>query len=189
MSKILGISAFYHDSAACILIDGKIIAAAQRTAGDVGLDALAQNAQRTVNAEGAMGAQLTDPGANEHRRLLKEYIRLNNKVVTSSGEEQVRDLKKLIEDLKKLQTKINTLLQRTGIHRKRRVKINDILRECLSLIGNLTTQKIEAEEQLTGVGKFHAQTDFSAETGVADAGVAAVAGQPQPPSCRRAWTT
>ena len=29
MSKILGISAFYHDSAACILIDGKIIAAAQ----------------------------------------------------------------------------------------------------------------------------------------------------------------
>ena len=29
MNKILGISAFYHDSAACILIDGKIIAAAQ----------------------------------------------------------------------------------------------------------------------------------------------------------------
>ena len=29
MSKILGISAFYHDSAACILINGKIIAAAQ----------------------------------------------------------------------------------------------------------------------------------------------------------------
>ena len=29
MSKILGISAFYHDSAACILIDGQIIAAAQ----------------------------------------------------------------------------------------------------------------------------------------------------------------
>ncbi|MDB2655592.1 carbamoyltransferase [Candidatus Pelagibacter bacterium] len=29
MSSILGISAFYHDSAACILIDGKIIAAAQ----------------------------------------------------------------------------------------------------------------------------------------------------------------
>ncbi len=29
MSKILGISAFYHDSAACITIDGKIIAAAQ----------------------------------------------------------------------------------------------------------------------------------------------------------------
>ena len=29
MSKILGISAFYHDSAACILVDGKIIAAAQ----------------------------------------------------------------------------------------------------------------------------------------------------------------
>ena len=29
MSKILGISAFYHDSAASILIDGKIIAAAQ----------------------------------------------------------------------------------------------------------------------------------------------------------------
>ena len=29
MSKILGISAFYHDSAACILIDGNIIAAAQ----------------------------------------------------------------------------------------------------------------------------------------------------------------
>jgi len=27
--SILGISAFYHDSAACILIDGKIIAAAQ----------------------------------------------------------------------------------------------------------------------------------------------------------------
>ncbi len=29
MSSILGISAFYHDSAACILIDGQIIAAAQ----------------------------------------------------------------------------------------------------------------------------------------------------------------
>ena len=27
--KILGISAFYHDSAAAILVDGKIIAAAQ----------------------------------------------------------------------------------------------------------------------------------------------------------------
>ena len=29
MSNILGISAFYHDSAACIIKDGKIIAAAQ----------------------------------------------------------------------------------------------------------------------------------------------------------------
>ncbi len=29
MKSILGISAFYHDSAACILIDGEIIAAAQ----------------------------------------------------------------------------------------------------------------------------------------------------------------
>ena len=29
MTSILGISAFYHDSAACILIDGKIVAAAQ----------------------------------------------------------------------------------------------------------------------------------------------------------------
>ena len=29
MTSILGISAFYHDSAACILTDGKIIAAAQ----------------------------------------------------------------------------------------------------------------------------------------------------------------
>ena len=29
METILGISAFYHDSAAAILIDGKIIAAAQ----------------------------------------------------------------------------------------------------------------------------------------------------------------
>ena len=29
MSSILGISAFYHDSAACILKDGEIIAAAQ----------------------------------------------------------------------------------------------------------------------------------------------------------------
>ena len=29
VNSILGISAFYHDSAACILIDGKIIAAAQ----------------------------------------------------------------------------------------------------------------------------------------------------------------
>ena len=29
MKKILGISAFYHDSAACILYEGKIIAAAQ----------------------------------------------------------------------------------------------------------------------------------------------------------------
>ena len=29
MTSILGISAFYHDSAAAILIDGKIIAAAQ----------------------------------------------------------------------------------------------------------------------------------------------------------------
>ena len=29
MNSILGISAFYHDSAACLLIDGKIVAAAQ----------------------------------------------------------------------------------------------------------------------------------------------------------------
>ena len=29
MTKILGISAFYHDSAASILVDGNIIAAAQ----------------------------------------------------------------------------------------------------------------------------------------------------------------
>ena len=29
MKSILGISAFYHDSAACLLQDGKIIAAAQ----------------------------------------------------------------------------------------------------------------------------------------------------------------
>ena len=29
MTSILGISAFYHDSAACILVDGEIIAAAQ----------------------------------------------------------------------------------------------------------------------------------------------------------------
>ena len=29
MGKILGISAFYHDSAASIVIDGKIVAAAQ----------------------------------------------------------------------------------------------------------------------------------------------------------------
>ena len=29
MSSILGISAFYHDSAACLLKDGKIVAAAQ----------------------------------------------------------------------------------------------------------------------------------------------------------------
>ena len=29
MKSILGISAFYHDSAACLLKDGKIIAAAQ----------------------------------------------------------------------------------------------------------------------------------------------------------------
>ena len=29
MNSILGISAFYHDSAACILINGKIVAAAQ----------------------------------------------------------------------------------------------------------------------------------------------------------------
>ena len=29
MRTILGISAFYHDSAACLLVDGKIVAAAQ----------------------------------------------------------------------------------------------------------------------------------------------------------------
>ena len=29
MTSILGISAFYHDSAACLIKDGKIIAAAQ----------------------------------------------------------------------------------------------------------------------------------------------------------------
>ena len=29
MNSILGISAFYHDSAACILVNGEIIAAAQ----------------------------------------------------------------------------------------------------------------------------------------------------------------
>jgi carbamoyltransferase len=31
MRNILGISAFYHDSAATLIIDGKIIAAAQET--------------------------------------------------------------------------------------------------------------------------------------------------------------
>ena len=29
MTAILGISAFYHDSAACLVIDGEIVAAAQ----------------------------------------------------------------------------------------------------------------------------------------------------------------
>ena len=29
MTSVLGVSAFYHDSAAALLIDGKIIAAAQ----------------------------------------------------------------------------------------------------------------------------------------------------------------
>ena len=29
MTSILGISAFYHDSAACLIVNGKIIAAAQ----------------------------------------------------------------------------------------------------------------------------------------------------------------
>ena len=29
MKSILGISAFYHDSAACIILDGEIIAATQ----------------------------------------------------------------------------------------------------------------------------------------------------------------
>ncbi|MDA9768205.1 hypothetical protein N9C71_03335 [Candidatus Pelagibacter sp.] len=29
MISVLGISAFYHDSAACIVVDGKILAAAQ----------------------------------------------------------------------------------------------------------------------------------------------------------------
>ena len=29
MSKILGISAFYHDSAAALIVNGKIVAAAQ----------------------------------------------------------------------------------------------------------------------------------------------------------------
>ena len=29
MSNILGISAFYHDSAACLICDGEIVAAAQ----------------------------------------------------------------------------------------------------------------------------------------------------------------
>ena len=29
MTTILGISAFYHDSAACLVVDGRIVAAAQ----------------------------------------------------------------------------------------------------------------------------------------------------------------
>ena len=29
MTSILGISAFYHDSAACLVVDGEIVAAAQ----------------------------------------------------------------------------------------------------------------------------------------------------------------
>src|SRR4029079_8911027 len=29
MTRILGISAFYHDSAACLVVDGEIVAAAQ----------------------------------------------------------------------------------------------------------------------------------------------------------------
>ena len=29
MSKILGVSAFYHDSAAALMVDGRLVAAAQ----------------------------------------------------------------------------------------------------------------------------------------------------------------
>ena len=38
MTKILGISAFFHDSAAAVLVDGRIVAAAQHVHGGMGFD-------------------------------------------------------------------------------------------------------------------------------------------------------
>lgn len=56
---ILGISAFYHDSAACLPCDGEIVAAAQehgftRKKGDASFPALAETCERT--AAGVTGA-------------------------------------------------------------------------------------------------------------------------------------
>ena len=150
----------------------RIIAAADKAATNVRLGALARDAQRTVNAvNAAVGemteAQLTDPGANEHKRLLKEYISLKNKEVTSSD---VQELKQLIRELEQLRNEINTLLERDDIHPKRRANIDILRKSCMSLIGNRIAQKREVEKQLKRVKKFHAQTDFPAETVVVDAG-------------------
>ncbi len=82
MTAVLGISAFYHDSAACLVIDGEIAAAAQeerftRTKHDPGFPA---NACRYCLAEGGLkAADLTLVGFYEKPltkfdRLLDTYL-------------------------------------------------------------------------------------------------------------------
>ena len=72
MTAILGISAFYHDSAACLVVDGEIVAAAQeerftRKKHDPGFPA---NACRYCLAEAGLEAADLDAG-----RLLREAAR------------------------------------------------------------------------------------------------------------------
>jgi carbamoyltransferase len=82
MTKILGISAFYHDSAACLLVDGQIIAAAQeerfsRKKHDLGFPFNA--IQFCLNEAGISGADIDhvvfyEKPFPKFERLLETYL-------------------------------------------------------------------------------------------------------------------
>jgi len=82
MTKILGISAFYHDSAACLLVDGQIIAAAQeerfsRKKHDLGFPFNA--IQYCLNEAGISGADIDhvvfyEKPFPKFERLLETYL-------------------------------------------------------------------------------------------------------------------
>jgi carbamoyltransferase len=71
--KILGLSCFYHDSAACLIDDGEIVAAAQeeRFTRKKHDDDFPANAVRYCLAEGAVGASGLDAVAFYDKPILK----------------------------------------------------------------------------------------------------------------------
>src|SRR5947207_13041840 len=79
---ILGISAFYHDSAACLLRDGAIVAAVQEerfTRKKVDVDFRRRAAQYCLNAAGIQPADLADVGfydkpLRQFERVLETYL-------------------------------------------------------------------------------------------------------------------
>ena len=84
MTAILGLSAYYHDSAACLLVDGKIVAAAQeerftRKKHDAGLPAergaLVPEGRRTAARE-ARPRRLLRQAAREVRAALRDLPRV-----------------------------------------------------------------------------------------------------------------
>src|SRR2546426_11620037 len=84
MTQILGISAFYHDSAACLLRDGEIIAAAQeerfsRKKGDASFPARA--VEYCLRAGGITASDLAyvgfyDKPLLKFERILETYLGL-----------------------------------------------------------------------------------------------------------------